>query len=146
LEPPRGFLGRRILILGLAQTLAAQQEDLGVFHQAVSDAVAVVVLKRIFPQSENGVLCADDGGALLAVAREITWQKMGGLLIKGARLRRDSERNSRPRSVLNARRSRRYAPYSLDVASEYERLLARRFLVFSARLLIVRRDGSMSPV
>jgi hypothetical protein len=42
-----------------------------------------------------------------------------------ARLRRDSERNSRPRSVLSARHSRRYTPYNLDVASEYGTTLAR---------------------
>ena len=30
-----GFLGRRIGILGFAQALAAQQENLGVFHQSV---------------------------------------------------------------------------------------------------------------
>ena len=31
------LLGRRIRILGLAQAVAAQQEDLGVLHQAVGD-------------------------------------------------------------------------------------------------------------
>src|SRR5215510_15588700 len=35
--PALGFLGRRCGSFGLAQTVATQQEDLGVFHQAVSD-------------------------------------------------------------------------------------------------------------
>ena len=51
--------GRRILVLGLAQAVATQQEDFGVLHEPVAMAVAMVVLKRMFPQSEKAVFNAE---------------------------------------------------------------------------------------
>jgi hypothetical protein len=42
-------------IPGLAQTLAAQQENLGVFYQAVGDRGGDRGVEQDVPQSENGV-------------------------------------------------------------------------------------------
>ena len=51
------LLGRRIgILVGLAQTVAAQQEDFGVFDEPVGDGGRDGRIKRMLPQSENGVL------------------------------------------------------------------------------------------
>ena len=52
-----GLLGRRFWTLaGLAQTVPAQQKDLGVLHQTIGDGGGDGRIKEDVPQSENGVL------------------------------------------------------------------------------------------
>jgi hypothetical protein len=52
-----GLLGWRIgILVGFAEDIASEQEDLGVLTSRSAIAVAMVVLKRMLPQSENGVL------------------------------------------------------------------------------------------
>jgi hypothetical protein len=57
---PATLISRRCRrILGLAEAVAAKQEDLGVFHEPVGDGGCSVVLKRILPQSEKAVFNAE---------------------------------------------------------------------------------------
>src|SRR5580765_7433428 len=83
-EPALGLLGRRIGVFGLTQTVAAQQEDLGVFYQAVGDSRGDGrIEKDVSPIGERCVRC-NDRGTLLAVARgDDLIEEVGGLLIEG---------------------------------------------------------------
>jgi hypothetical protein len=94
-EPALGFFGWRIGILGLAQTLAAQQEDLGVFHQAVRDRGGDRgVEEDVAPVGERCVRCNNRRAFLAVPRRDDLIEEIGGLLVEGqiAQLVTDEER------------------------------------------------------
>ena len=82
--PALRFLGRRCGILGLAQTFAAQQEDLRVFDQAVGDGGGDGgVEEDVPPVGERCVRCNNCRAFLAVSCGDDLIEKIGGLLIKG---------------------------------------------------------------
>src|SRR6266699_7126156 len=71
--PDRGrreLLFRRIRVLaGVAQTGAAQQENFGVFDQAVGDSRSDGRIEEDIAPVRKGRVCRNDGRTLLTVAR-----------------------------------------------------------------------------
>jgi hypothetical protein len=83
-EPALGFFGRRIGVLGLAQTLAAQQEDFGIFYQAVGDGGRDRGVEEDVAPVGKRCVRGDDGGTFLAVASgDHLVEEIRGLLIEG---------------------------------------------------------------
>src|ERR1700680_1883108 len=68
-----GFSRRGGILTSLAEALAAQEKDFRVLNQASSMAVAMVVLYRMLPQSENGVLVVMAVERFCACRSEMTW-------------------------------------------------------------------------
>jgi hypothetical protein len=82
--PALGFLSRRIGIFGFAQTFATQQEDLGVFHQTVSDRGGDRgVEEDVPPVGERCVGCNNRRAFLAVACRDDLIEEIGGLLIEG---------------------------------------------------------------
>ena len=80
-----GLFSRRIRILvGFAQTVTAQQEDLGVLDQAVGDGCGDGRIKEdVTPVGKRGV-GGDHGRAFVAMAcRDHLIKEIGGLLVEG---------------------------------------------------------------
>ena len=79
-----GLFGRRIGIPGFAQTVAAEQEDLGVFHQAVGDGGGDGRIEKDVPPVRERRVGSNNRGALLAMTRgDDLIKQVGGLLIEG---------------------------------------------------------------
>src|SRR5579859_1773227 len=79
------LFGRRIRILvGFAQTVTTQQEDLGVLDQAVGNGGGDGRIKEdVAPVGKRGV-GGDHGRAFVAMARrDYLVKEIGGLLIEG---------------------------------------------------------------
>lgn len=79
-----GLLGRRIgMLVGFAQTIAAEQEDLGVFNETVSDGSGDGRIKQnVAPVGKWGV-GGDDGRPFVAMTgRDHLIKKVGGLLVE----------------------------------------------------------------
>jgi hypothetical protein len=79
-----GLLGRRIgILVGFAKTVAAQQEDLRVFDEAVGDGSSNGGIEQnVAPVGERSV-GSDDGGAFVTVtSRYDLVKEIGGLLIE----------------------------------------------------------------
>lgn len=79
-----GLFGWRIgMLVGFAQTIAAEQEDLGVFNETVGDGGGDGCIKEdVAPVGERGVGC-NDGRSFVAMAgRDHLIEKVGGLLVE----------------------------------------------------------------
>ena len=78
------LLGRRIgILVGLAQTVAAQQEDLGVFDEPVGDGGGDGRIKEDVAPVGEGSVGRNHRGAFVAVARrDHLIKEVGGLLIE----------------------------------------------------------------
>jgi hypothetical protein len=71
------------ILAGLAQTVAAQQEDFGVFNQTIGNRHRNGCIEEdVAPVGKRGI-CCDDGGTLLAMARRDNLiEEIGSLLIE----------------------------------------------------------------
>jgi hypothetical protein len=61
------------VLVGFAQAVSAEQKDLGVLDRRSAIAVAMVVLNRMLPQSENGVFVVMIDDLFWLCRVEITW-------------------------------------------------------------------------
>ena len=78
------LLGRRIRILGLAQAVAAQQEDLGVLHQPVGDGGGDGgVEEDVAPVGERCVRSNNRGTFLAVTGGDDLIEEIRGLLVEG---------------------------------------------------------------
>jgi hypothetical protein len=79
------LLGRRIgIFIGLAQTIAAQQEDLGVLDEAVGNGGRDGRIKEDVAPVGEGRVGGDYCGTFVAVSgRDDLIKEVGGLLVKG---------------------------------------------------------------
>src|SRR5712692_8441581 len=84
-EPALRFLSRRIgILVGLPQAVAAQQEDLGVFYQAVGDGGGDGRIEEDVAPVGERCIGGNDGRTLLAVTcGDHLIEEIGSLLIEG---------------------------------------------------------------
>lgn len=80
-----GLFGRRIRILvGFAETVTTQQEDLGVLDQAVGDGCGDGRIKEDVASVGKRGVGGDHGRAFVAMARrDHLVKEIGGLLVEG---------------------------------------------------------------
>jgi len=77
------LLRRGGVLVGFAQTVAAEQEDLGVFHQAIGNRGGNGGVEQDVAPVRKGRVGGDNGGALLTVARgDDLIKEVRGLLIE----------------------------------------------------------------
>ena len=78
------LLGRRIGILGLAKTIAAQQEDFGILHEPVRDGGSDGrVEENVAPVGERCVGGDDCGTSLAVAAGDNLIEEVRRLLVEG---------------------------------------------------------------
>jgi len=84
LSQPRRSFGGRLALIAFAEALAPEEEDLGVFHQAISNGGGDGgVVEDVAPVGKGCVGC-NEGAALIAVAGgDDLIEEVGSVLIKG---------------------------------------------------------------